>query len=98
MASAQYTYSFERCLFMPAQLTAGAEYTYNDLSDDFPAVGRHMTQTVQSGGAYLQNEWQSEKVNIIIGGRLDAHNMVDKPIFSPRANIRYSPHRNIGCA
>lgn len=96
VASAQYTYSFERCLFMPAQLTAGAEYTYNDLSDDFPAVGRHMTQTVQSGGAYLQNEWQSEKVNIIIGGRLDAHNMVDKPIFSPRANVRYSPHRNVG--
>ena len=96
VASAQYTCSFERCLFMPAQLTAGAEYTYNDLSDDFPAVGRHMTQTVQSGGAYLQNEWQSEKVNIIIGGRLDAHNMVDKPIFSPRANVRYSPHRNVG--
>lgn len=96
VASAQYTYSFERCLFLPAQLTAGAEYTYNDLSDDFPAVGRHMTQTVQSGGAYLQNEWQSEKVNIIIGGRLDAHNMVDKPIFSPRANVRYSPHRNVG--
>lgn len=96
VASAQYTYSFERCLFMPAQLTAGAEYTYNDLSDDFPAIGRHMTQTVQSGGAYLQNEWQSEKVNIIIGGRLDAHNMVDKPIFSPRANVRYSPHRNVG--
>ena len=96
VASAQYTYSFERCLFMPAQLTAGAEYTYNDLSDDFPAIGRHMTQTVQSGGAYLQNEWQSEKVNIIVGGRLDAHNMVDKPIFSPRANVRYSPHRNVG--
>lgn len=96
VASAQYTYSFERCLFMPAQLTAGAEYTYNDLSDDFPAIGRHMSQTVQSGGAYLQNEWQSDKLNIIVGGRLDAHNMVDKPVFSPRANVRYSPHRDIG--
>lgn len=96
VASAQYTYAFERCLFMPAQLTAGAEYTYNDLSDDFPAVGRHMAQTVQSGGVYVQNEWQNERFNIIVGGRLDAHNMVDKPIFSPRANIRYSPHRDIG--
>ena len=96
VASAQYTYAFERCLFMPAQLTAGAEYTYNDLSDDFPAVGRHMVQTVQSGGVYVQNEWQNERFNIIVGGRLDAHNMVDKPIFSPRANIRYSPHRDIG--
>ena len=96
VASAQYSYSFERCLFMPAQLTAGGEYTYNDLADNFPAIGRHMSQTVQSGGAYLQNEWQSEKLNIIIGGRLDAHNMVDKPIFSPRANVRYSPHRNVG--
>ena len=96
VASAQYSYSFDRCLFMPAQLTAGAEYTYNDLSDDFPAIGRHMAQTVHTGGAYLQNEWQSDRLNIIVGCRLDAHSMVDKPIFSPRANIRYSPHRNVG--
>lgn len=96
VASAQYSYSFDRCLFMPAQLTAGAEYTYNDLSDDFPAIGRHMAQTVHTGGAYLQNEWQSDGLNIIVGCRLDAHSMVDKPIFSPRANIRYSPHRNVG--
>ncbi len=45
-----------------------------------------MAQTVQSGGVYVQNEWQNERFNIIVGGRLDAHNMVDKPVFSPRAN------------
>ncbi len=47
-------------------------------------------------GAFVQNEWRSDKFNIIVGGRLDKHSMIDKPIFSPRANIRYSPNENVG--
>lgn len=32
---------------------------------------------------------------ILIGGRLDKHNMVDDVIFSPRANLRFNPTDNI---
>lgn len=96
VAGAQYSYLFEKCLFMPAQFTAGFEYTYNDLDDHSIGFDRSIKQTVQTAGIFLQNEWRSEKINFVIGGRLDKHNMMDNIIFSPRANLRYSPHENIG--
>ncbi len=95
-AGAQYSYVFEKCLFMPAQFTVGAEYSYNDLDDHSIGFDRKIMQTVRTAGVYLQNEWQSEKINFVIGGRFDKHNMMEKIIFSPRANLRYSPIEDIG--
>ena len=92
----QYSYVFEKCLFMPAQLTAGFEYTFNDLDDHSIGFDRILQQSVRTAGVYLQNEWRSEKVNFVIGGRLDKHNMMNNVIFSPRANLRYSPTENVG--
>ncbi len=96
VAGAQYSYLFDKCLFMPAQLTVGAEYSYNDLNDHSIGFDRVLEQTVRTAGMYLQNEWRSEKVNFVIGGRLDKHSMMSRLIFSPRANLRYSPNENIG--
>jgi outer membrane receptor for ferrienterochelin and colicins len=81
---------------MPAQFTVGAEYSFNDLNDHSIGFDRKIMQTVRTAGVYLQNEWQSEKVNFVVGGRFDKHNMMEKIIFSPRANLRYSPIEDIG--
>ena len=35
VAGTQYTYSFERLLFLPSELTAGVEYNYNALDDKY---------------------------------------------------------------
>ena len=96
VSGAQYSYMFEKCLFMPAQFTVGAEYSYNDLNDHSIGFDRSILQTVRTAGMYLQNEWQSDKVNFVVGGRLDKHSMMEKIIFSPRANLRYSPIEDIG--
>ena len=96
VAGAQYSYVMDRCLFMPAQLTLGCEYSYNDLSDHSIGTRRVLEQTVHTAGLYLQNEWSSEKVNFVVGGRLDKHSMMNNLILSPRANLRYSPHEDIG--
>ncbi len=96
VAGAQYTYGFDRLWFMPADLTVGAEYNYNTLDDSYHATQRRLEQNTSTAGFFFQNEWHSEKVNILIGGRLDKHNMVRKPIFSPRFNLRYSPIEDIG--
>lgn len=96
VAGAQYTYGFDRLWFMPADLTIGAEYNYNTLDDSYHATQRRLEQKTSTAGFFFQNEWHSEKVNILIGGRLDKHNMVRKPIFSPRVNLRYSPIEDIG--
>lgn len=96
VAGAQYTYGFDRLWFMPADLTIGAEYNYNTLDDSYHATQRRLEQKTSTAGFFFQNEWHGEKVNILIGGRLDKHNMVRKPIFSPRVNLRYSPIEDIG--
>ncbi len=96
VAGAQYSYMMPKCLFMPAQFTLGAEYSYNDLDDHSIGFDRSILQTVRTAGMFIQNEWQSDKVNFVIGGRFDKHSMMDNIIFSPRANLRYSPIEDIG--
>ena len=95
VGGAQYIYKFDRCIFMPADLTAGLEYNEDYLRDNMWGYGRQTDQTVRIASAYAQNEWKNEKWGILIGGRLDKHNLIDGLIFSPRANIRYNPTENI---
>jgi outer membrane receptor for ferrienterochelin and colicins len=95
VGGAQYVYKFDRCIFMPADLTAGLEYNEDYLRDNMWGYGRQTDQTVRIASAYAQNEWKNEKWGILIGGRLDKHKLIDGLIFSPRANIRYNPTENI---
>jgi len=52
-------------------------------------------QTVRIASAYAQNEWKNARWGILIGGRLDKHNLIRGVIFSPRANLRYNPTKDI---
>ena len=90
----QYTFSYKAGL--PAELTAGVEYNYNSLNDYYIATDRRIDQSTNVVGLFAQNEWKSEKFNALIGFRLDKHNMISKPIFSPRATVRYSPISDLG--
>lgn len=92
----QYAYSFDKLLFMPSQFTIGLEYSNNSLNDQMLGYNRVVDQQSICYGTYIQNEWKSEKLGILIGGRLDKHNLVEKAIFSPRMNIRYTPIETIG--
>ena len=95
VAGTQYIYSFDKCLFMPADLTAGIEYNYDNLRDEMKGYNRKTRQEVHTESAFLQNEWKNERWSLLVGGRLDKHNLVDHVIFSPRANLRFNPNRSI---
>ena len=95
VGGAQYVYRFEDCIFMPADLTAGVEYNEDYLKDNMWGYDRKTEQTVRIISAYAQNEWKNARWGILIGGRLDRHNLIDGIIFSPRANLRYNPTKNI---
>ncbi len=90
-AGAQYTWAMRRLLFMPAELTAGLEYTYNNLQDSYVHREVDVSQRVNLVGGYLQNEWKNDKWGILIGARLDKHSMMDNVVASPRANVHYAP-------
>jgi outer membrane receptor for ferrienterochelin and colicins len=91
VAGTQYTHAFEQLWFMPAELTAGIEYTYNKMGDKYISLNRDMNQTSAVAGGFLQNEWKTGQFGILIGARLDKHNLMSKPVFSPRGTFRYNP-------
>ena len=90
VTGAQYRFSYP-CGIMNADLSAGAEYSYNQLRDQILGYDRNTLQRVHLGGGYVQNEWKNKQWSILVGGRLEQHSLLNKPVFSPRANIRYTP-------
>lgn len=95
VAGAQYVHNFSKLLFMPSDLTLGAEYNFDGLKDVILGYDRHFKQDVHIGSVFFQNEWKSKQWGFLVGGRLDKHNLVDNIIFSPRANLRYNPTDNL---
>ena len=90
VTGAQYRFSYP-CGLMNADLSAGAEYSYNQLRDHILGYDRNTLQRVHLGGGYIQNEWKNKQWSILVGGRLEQHSLLEKPVFSPRANVRYTP-------
>ena len=91
----QYSYKFNRLLFMPSQLTAGLEYNFDDMKDKSLGYGYKTAQKINIIGSYFQNEWKNEHWGLLGGVRIDKHDLIRRPIFSPRVNIRYSPFRDL---
>ncbi|OQC36277.1 MAG: Colicin I receptor precursor [Bacteroidetes bacterium ADurb.Bin041] len=87
----QYNYSMDKLLFMPAELTMGAEYNTDKMHDEQLGYNRILDQDINITSAFLQNEWKTKQWSILAGARLDKHSLLDNPIISPRFNLRYNP-------
>jgi len=95
VAGTQYDYRFHNLLFLPADLTLGVEFNQDRLHDDMWGYNRKIDQIASTGSFFFQNEWKSEKVSLLLGGRFDKHSMLRHVIFSPRVNFRYNPTKNV---
>ena len=94
IAGAQYVHNFDRLLFMPADLTVGAEYSFDRIKDRSLGYNSLLEQRVRISSAFVQNEWKNAHWGLLLGGRLDKHNLISHLIFSPRVNLRYNPTPN----
>lgn len=119
---AQYIYHFDKCLFMPSDLTGGIEFNHDNLHDkaidaqkyrdaalaeDPTASGDRLQQLIDKytpdplnqivniASIYAQNEWKNEQWSFLLGGRIDKNSIMDKAVFSPRANVRYNPTQDV---
>ena len=90
-----YVGNMDRCLFAPATFTGGVEYQSNSLHDVMTGDHRDMQQDVRIAGGFVQNEWRLNRWTMLVGARLDKHNLIDHPIFSPRVNFLYKPSDNL---
>lgn len=91
MAGAMYVGNFDRFLFAPSVFTGGVEYNNNSLHDIMTGYDRDMKQDVRIASAFVQNEWKINRLTMLVGARLDKHNLIDDLIFSPRINFLYKP-------
>ncbi len=64
LAGAQWTHSFRRLWFMPAELVAGAEFNYNYLHDATVGYDHDARQHVRIYSAYAQNEWRDRPLGL----------------------------------
>ena len=94
IAGAQYVHNFDRLLFIPADLTVGAEYSFDRIKDRSLGYNSLLEQRVRISSAFVQNEWKNAHWGLLLGGRLDKHNLISHLIFSPRVNLRYNPTPN----
>ena len=95
VAGATYTGQMERCLFSPATFTGGLEYQENRMHDVMSGYNRDMKQDVLIASAFAQNEWKMRYFSLLVGLRFDKHNLIDKPILSPRVNLLYKPLKDL---
>ena len=76
-------------------ITLGTEFVYDEVNDAIPAYNYLIDQTTRNYGTFFQSDWNIIKnVTLLSGVRMDIHNLVDQPIFSPRASLLYKLKKN----
>ncbi len=70
--------------------TLGAEYVYDEVFDEISSYNYLIDQTTKDFGLFLQSDWEIvPSISLLSGVRMDKHNLVESPIFSPRASLLY---------
>ena len=90
----QYRFSYP-CGRMDGDLSVGGEYTYNGLHDQMLGYGRNLLQDVHIAGGYAENEWHNTAWSVLIGVRLEKHNLLKTPVCTPRAQVRFTPAEGV---
>ena len=79
------------------RLTYGVDMFLTRPETDGTIMGRNEDKdNVDEFGAYLQSDTRlvGDALSLLVAGRLDYHSMLENPVFSPRAGLRYSPTQN----
>lgn len=89
LAGAMANHRLDKFLFSKASITYGAEYSTNRLDDQVKAYNIRTQQNVNTIGMYVQSEWTSRYLNLLIGARMDKHNLLSSPVLVPRLSLLY---------
>lgn len=70
--------------------TLGVEFVRDDVLDVIDAYQYRIDQVSRNAGCFVQSDWQiSPALSALSGVRVDFHNLVDAPVFSPRISLLY---------
>ncbi len=70
------------------ELIVGTEFKYSELEDAQPAINRSVFQVIREQSIFIQNDWDiNENIFLLLGARLDNHNLIDGLIINPRLSL-----------
>ncbi len=81
-AGGQYTFMYGDAFLAPGNLTVGVEYTMNNLDETLLTEIPETKQNADTYGFYAQNEWTSEKVNFVVGARVEGYRIEDLATYN----------------
>ncbi|MBS14946.1 MAG: TonB-dependent receptor [Gemmatimonadetes bacterium] len=82
---------YSKSLAATNDLTVGMDIKFSRLEDEIVGYQRFTDQSITTVGAYAQSDWKpADRVNFLLGARVDKHSLVEDPILSPRANLLLS--------
>lgn len=79
------------------RFTYGVDMFLTRPETDGTIMGRNEDRDhVNEFGAYLQSDTRlyGDMLSLLMAGRFDYHSMLEDPVFSPRAGLRFSPTEN----
>lgn len=80
---------------LSAVSSLGMEYVVDDVVDRIDAYRYLIDRQSKNLGFFVQNDWEiSPQLNLLTGLRLDRHNLVLRPILSPRLSLLYKMQSN----
>ncbi|KAF0196678.1 MAG: iron complex outermembrane recepter protein [Bacteroidetes bacterium] len=86
----QFNQRFENFPVGKNVFTFGLEYLVDDVFDTIPSYNYEIDQQTGNFAGFVQSDWEiNQKLTLLAGLRADNHNMVDKPVISPRVSVLY---------
>ncbi len=75
--------------------TLGGEYVYDTVFDEISTYNYLIDQTTKNFGLFLQSDWEiTPSLTLLSGVRMDLHNLIEAPLFSPRLSLLYKYKTN----
>lgn len=76
-------------------ITLGSELVSDKVFDEIPAYRYLVNQHTLDWGTFLQSDWElSSRFTLLSGLRLDIHNLLPRPLASPRVALLYKHPNN----
>ena len=91
----QFNKRFQKNGQIKHTLTGGIEWIDEFIRDEIPAYRYLIRQHIVNPSAFVQHVWKPHYLLSILSGiRIDKHNWIPKPVWSPRMGILYKSGKN----
>jgi len=88
ISGVQHTVSWGRFLSGTSSTVSGLEFKLDNVHDRMPGYNRDIDQKTNMLSVFVQHSHRvGSRLTLLLGLRMDKHNLLAQPVWSPRANV-----------